>query len=274
MHLPGECLQGHSSFTNKSTKIASILSRAHRGQSQGHTKERRENVKKRTRLHAAATEAHKAHRPRESVASQISAFAPATVANLGPGFDWLGCAVEVPVLLPHPPQSDLRIPFSEYFQLRMWEVMTADCAESHSFDILCDQFSCFYSFLCQFWLPALVAPLFQWGVQSVWISSGVSYDWQSCHVNENSDFRALLTGVTNVKIGILQGEGDTVTIQRLEGRPGEVLIESIKGDGGRLSLVASENCAGIAALETIKLLGKIDCGISLTLHKVQPEEGS
>lgn len=25
----------------------------------------------------------------------VSAFAPATVANLGPGFDWLGCAVEV-----------------------------------------------------------------------------------------------------------------------------------------------------------------------------------
>lgn len=26
---------------------------------------------------------------------EATAFAPATVANLGPGFDWLGCAVEV-----------------------------------------------------------------------------------------------------------------------------------------------------------------------------------
>lgn len=31
------------------------------------------------------------------VAKSVRAFAPATIANLGPGFDWLGCAVEVPV---------------------------------------------------------------------------------------------------------------------------------------------------------------------------------
>ena len=31
----------------------------------------------------------------EPVAQSITAIAPATVANLGPGFDWLGCAVEV-----------------------------------------------------------------------------------------------------------------------------------------------------------------------------------
>jgi hypothetical protein len=29
------------------------------------------------------------------VRQQAKAFAPATVANLGVGFDWLGCAVEV-----------------------------------------------------------------------------------------------------------------------------------------------------------------------------------
>lgn len=28
-------------------------------------------------------------------ADRATAFAPATIANLGPGFDWLGCAVEV-----------------------------------------------------------------------------------------------------------------------------------------------------------------------------------
>lgn len=31
----------------------------------------------------------------QPVKEQVSAFAPATVANLGPGFDWMGCAVEV-----------------------------------------------------------------------------------------------------------------------------------------------------------------------------------
>lgn len=31
-------------------------------------------------------------KPQQKVAK---AFAPATIANLGPGFDWMGCAVEV-----------------------------------------------------------------------------------------------------------------------------------------------------------------------------------
>ena len=33
----------------------------------------------------------------EPVEREAAAFAPATVANLGPGFDWMGCAVEVRV---------------------------------------------------------------------------------------------------------------------------------------------------------------------------------
>ena len=32
---------------------------------------------------------------RHPVAKEAKAFAPATIANLGPGFDWMGCAVEV-----------------------------------------------------------------------------------------------------------------------------------------------------------------------------------
>lgn len=32
------------------------------------------------------------------VQKEVIAFAPATVANLGPGFDWMGCAVEVRLL--------------------------------------------------------------------------------------------------------------------------------------------------------------------------------
>ena len=31
----------------------------------------------------------------EPVHQSVTVFSPATVANLGPGFDWLGCAVEV-----------------------------------------------------------------------------------------------------------------------------------------------------------------------------------
>lgn len=31
----------------------------------------------------------------DPVQTQVRAFAPATIANLGPGFDWLGCAVDV-----------------------------------------------------------------------------------------------------------------------------------------------------------------------------------
>lgn len=31
----------------------------------------------------------------DPVEQSAAAFAPATVANLGPGFDWMGCAVEV-----------------------------------------------------------------------------------------------------------------------------------------------------------------------------------
>lgn len=31
----------------------------------------------------------------QPVRQQVTAFAPATIANLGPGFDWLGCAVDV-----------------------------------------------------------------------------------------------------------------------------------------------------------------------------------
>lgn len=67
---------------------------------------------------------------------------------------------------------------------------------------------------------------------------------------------------------MLQGEGDTVTAKVLPDQPGTVVIESIVGDDGRLSLNAADNCVGIAAMETLKLLGSPSCGVSLTLHKV------
>ncbi len=67
----------------------------------------------------------------------------------------------------------------------------------------------------------------------------------------------------------MQGEGDVVTAEAMPDLPGgEVVIKSITGDDGRLPLVAANNCVGIAAIETIKLLGNIDCGVALTLLKV------
>jgi len=99
--------------------------------------------------------------PLTPVASSVSAFAPATVANLGPGFDWLGAAVG--------------------------------------------------------------------------------------------------------------GAGDTVVARPLPGEPGKIVIDGIEGDGGRLSLKAEENCAGIAAAATLKLLGSPpSAGVALTLKKGLP----
>ena len=69
---------------------------------------------------------------------------------------------------------------------------------------------------------------------------------------------------------VLQGQGDTVTATVLPDRPGHVEIESIEGDGGRLTLQAPKNCVGIAAIETLKLLGSPSCGVSLRLQKVPP----
>jgi homoserine kinase len=59
-----------------------------------------------------------------------------------------------------------------------------------------------------------------------------------------------------------------VTAKVLRDQPGKVVIESIVGDNGRLSLDPADNCIGIAATETLKLLGNPSCGVSLKLHKV------
>lgn len=67
-----------------------------------------------------------------------------------------------------------------------------------------------------------------------------------------------------------QGEGDTVVARALPDRPGELVIESIQGDGGRLSLDPAKNCVGIAAAETLKMIGQPSCGVGLTLHKGLP----
>ena len=67
-----------------------------------------------------------------------------------------------------------------------------------------------------------------------------------------------------------QGQGDIVTATLRTDLPGQVVIDGISGDGGRLALEASDNCSGIAALETLKLLGVTNVGVSLTLQKGLP----
>lgn len=68
----------------------------------------------------------------------------------------------------------------------------------------------------------------------------------------------------------VEGQGDIVTATLRTDLPGQVVIEGISGDHGRLSLEASDNCSGIAALETLKLLGITNVGVSLTLQKGLP----
>jgi homoserine kinase len=60
-----------------------------------------------------------------------------------------------------------------------------------------------------------------------------------------------------------------VTATVLPDQPGRVVIESITGDGGRLTLDPAKNCIGVAATETLKLLGQVSCGVSLKLEKVR-----
>lgn len=53
-----------------------------------------------------------------------------------------------------------------------------------------------------------------------------------------------------------------------------VEISAITGDNGRLSLNADKNCIGIAAKETLRLMGQAACGVSLTLEKVRCGSGA
>ncbi len=68
----------------------------------------------------------------------------------------------------------------------------------------------------------------------------------------------------------VEGLGDVVEARLLDDRPGTVLIERVEGDGGRLPREAERNTAGIAARETLKLLGNPDRGVALSLYKGLP----
>jgi len=113
------------------------------------------------------------HETRNHEQQEVTAFAPATVANLGPGFDWLGVAVG----------------------------------------------------------PAPGAPAAE---------AAASGDWVTARAAPSL-------------------------------APGEVVIEGITGDGGRLGRDPATNCIGIAARETLRLLGAApSCGVALTLRKGLP----
>jgi homoserine kinase len=66
--------------------------------------------------------------------------------------------------------------------------------------------------------------------------------------------------------------GDWVTARAMPSlQPGEVVIEDIVGDGGRLGRDPATNCVGIAAKETMRLLGAApSCGVALRLKKGLP----
>lgn len=67
-----------------------------------------------------------------------------------------------------------------------------------------------------------------------------------------------------------QGEGDTVVARVLRDKPGQVIIEAVEGDGGKLSLDAAKNCSGIAAIEVLKMIGETSVGVALTVKKGLP----
>lgn len=78
---------------------------------------------------------------------------------------------------------------------------------------------------------------------------GPGFDWLGCAV---------------------EGAGDVVTATVRRDIPGKVVITSIEGDNGRLSLETKDNCCGIAAVETLKLLGVSSVGVELKVYKGLP----
>jgi len=78
---------------------------------------------------------------------------------------------------------------------------------------------------------------------------GPGFDWLGCAV---------------------EGAGDVVKATIRRDIPGKVEIASIEGDGGRLSLEPEQNCCGIAAIETLNLLGVKSVGVELEVFKGLP----
>lgn len=66
----------------------------------------------------------------------------------------------------------------------------------------------------------------------------------------------------------LEGPQDRVTAELTT--TGEVELVDVTGDGGRLSRVAAENCAGVAARHVLTQFGESDMGVRLWLDKGLP----
>ena len=147
-------------------------------------------------------------------------------ANLGVGFDWLGCAVEVGCSPRHTGQR---------------AVLLAHASSRKSSQLASARLIC-------------TSPNSMWYFLHFWLLASETARPES-------------------QIVIAQGDGDIVTATALPGQPGVVRIDSITGDGGRLSLDAEKNCVGIAAAETLALLAAalgspLACGVALQLQKV------
>jgi len=201
MHTCSQFIQG--------TYSPSQLCRRHHARNRGFCRKTQPTTAQHATVSAQPRSTNGQLSPHQKIAK---AFAPATIANLGPGFDWMGCAVEVCLKL----KSNTRLPRPRR--------------------------------------PYGVAALYQLVVV---LSPKYAHHslYKQFDLYEQFDF--------------LQGEGDVVIAEAMPDLPGgEVVIKSITGDDGRLPLVAANNCVGIAAIETIKLLGNIDCGVALTLLKV------
>ena len=65
----------------------------------------------------------------------------------------------------------------------------------------------------------------------------------------------------------VDGRGDVVEARSID--RSDVIIEEITGDDGRLSRDAAKNTAGVAARETLKIIGATG-GVALKLHKNMP----
>lgn len=185
----------------------------------------------------------------EPVLEEVSAFAPATVANLGPGYDWFGCAVQV---------------IAKTLKLGMVQVVWCDCFLACR--IVGARRSC-YQWLVKNQLIVIAhSKAFMKDGSGVWEwwSHNSMLGLEDSSVRMSSDIPVIMS----CAMFYLQGDGDVVTARVLPDKPGEVVISEISGDGGRLPLKASENCVGIAAIEALKLIGDVSCGVELCLDKV------
>ena len=80
------------SYFNSGTYSPSQLCRRHHARNRGFCRKTQPTTGQHATVTAQPRSTNGQLSPHQKIAK---AFAPATIANLGPGFDWMGCAVEV-----------------------------------------------------------------------------------------------------------------------------------------------------------------------------------